>query len=160
MSIIKEIFSVETEKEYHAITRYLLFLIIYNVFSNSNNLNICSINRLILYTQFIDVFDQSDKFLFCIIDYYNKHKSFLFSIVNLLIENRETYYAYINSKLNKIMIDNITSIIKYILLLSYFEINILVFKKQMVISDYLTILNVIGFTRKEIGFTNKIIDLF
>ena len=153
---------------YNSVFRYVLTIIMYNIIIGKNlncnlndiNINLEQIGNIIKHTQNNVEIYNNNSYCFTLLDFYNNNKQKIKSIIKQILSKYYEYKTIINNKIQKSSFNSVTKIIQCIFILSYFEITEIKLKKQQVISNYLTIVNIFNFTKKEIGFTNKIIDMF
>ena len=150
---------------YNSVVRYTLTIMLYTITINENynfsRENIDNIEKAIQETQRdIKIYNDNSEYFINLVDFYYVNKQKIQTIILQILSKYDEYKNVIDSKIQKANFDSVTKIIQCVFILSYFEIKEIRLKKEQVISNYLTIINIFNFTKKEIGFTNKIIDMF
>ena len=152
----------------HVVLRYLLLLVFYSVqFEVDINKILIEYDVLLQKTHTHVIVsnkqeqeNQEEESNIELINIYKQNKKNIHDCIVYILDNFDVYKKIINDKLIRISFNSITKMLQCVLILICFEIIAIKSQKQLIIANYLTIMNIFGFTKKEIGFMNRIVDTF
>ena len=143
------------------LTRYVSLLYFYSLNINEGNIenNILDLEEIFHNLELVDSLQEERELVMSKEDFLQTFKLEIISAINFAFHMKDELNQTISPHIKKIKFENVTKFLQYVIMLACFEVKYLGIQLEIVVSEYLTILQIFNFSEKELGFVNKIIQI-